>query len=86
MTTETREVFITWPQSRALGEEQNRRSSTRRYNSVGVYLQLDVWDARELYEKAVALPMGNAHQADMRRRILEKLFWALPSYSTPKEK
>jgi hypothetical protein len=44
---------------------------------------LDIWDARSLYEVAVALPWKTTREFKMRESILSKLEWAKPE---PKSK
>lgn len=44
--------------------------------------ELDIWDARSLYEIAVALPWKSTREFRTRESILTKLDWAKPEAKT----
>jgi hypothetical protein len=74
MSPETRRVEFTVPQYHQLA---------RVARTQGVLLEshrpeLDIWDARSLYEVAVALPWKKTREFKMRESILAKLEWAKP--------
>ena len=83
---ETRRVEFTFPQYRALALVL-RQNGIRESHKC----DLDIWQARALYEAAQALPTATTRQFILRESILKKLEWAFipfeslgsPSGETP---